>query len=51
MAKFRMQFTDKQWQKCCGNGCKKCEIHNAYLDAYGKKKGEQKFGKDHEKMH
>jgi hypothetical protein len=51
MAKFREQFNDKQWDKCCGHGCKKCAIHNAYLAEYGKKKGEKKFAKDHDKMH
>jgi len=51
VAKFREQFTEKQWKKCCGKGCKKCDIHNAYLAVYGKKQGERKFQKDHDKMH
>ncbi|HJW76457.1 MAG TPA: hypothetical protein VJ787_12465 [Thermoleophilia bacterium] len=51
MAKLRDRFRDREWQKCCGKGCKKCVIHNAYIDEYGKKAGEKKFQKDHEKMH
>jgi hypothetical protein len=51
VAKFREQFSDKAWKKCCGHGCKKCDIHNAYLAEYGKKQGEKKFQKDHDKMH
>jgi len=51
VAKFRKQFSKKQWKKCCGKGCKKCEIHSIYLDEYGKKPGEKRFEKDHDKMH
>jgi hypothetical protein len=51
VAKFRDQFGKKQWKKCCGHGCGKCEIHNAYLAEFGKKAGEKKFHKDHDKMH
>jgi hypothetical protein len=51
MAKLKDQFSDKQWSKCCGKGCKKCEIHNAYLAEFGKKEGEKRFQKDHDKMH
>jgi hypothetical protein len=51
MAKLRNEFSKKEWKHCCGNGCKKCAIHNAYLDAYGKKEGEKKFAKDHDRMH
>jgi len=51
VAKFRNQFGKKQWKKCCGHGCGKCEIHNAYLAEFGKKAGEKKFHKDHDKMH
>jgi hypothetical protein len=51
MAKLRDEFPKKDWKHCCGKGCKKCAIHNAYLDAYGKKEGEKKFAKDHDRMH
>jgi hypothetical protein len=33
------RFSRKQWKDCCGNGCKKCEIAQAYIGEYGKKKG------------
>ena len=51
VAKFREQFSKKEWKKCCGKGCKKCDVHNAYLDEFGKKAGWKKFQKDHDKMH
>jgi hypothetical protein len=51
MAKFRDRFSAKAWKKCCGKGCKKCEIHNAYLAEFGEKAGEKKFAKDHDKTH
>jgi hypothetical protein len=51
VAKFRERFSKKQWSKCCGKGCGKCEIYNAYLDEYGKKAGRKKFEKAHDKMH
>jgi hypothetical protein len=51
MTKLRGQFGAKQWKKCCGKGCKKCDIHNAYIDEFGKKAGEKQFQKDREKMH
>ena len=50
MTKLRNEFPKKDWKHCCGKGCKKCDIHNAYLDAYGKKEGEKKFAKDYAKM-
>jgi maltose-binding protein MalE len=51
VAKFRKQFSKKQWKKCCGGHCKKCDIYNAYLDEYGAKSGKKRFDKDHDKMH
>jgi hypothetical protein len=51
MTKLRNEFPKKDWKHCCGKGCTKCDIHNAYLDAYGKKEGEKKFAKDHARMH
>ena len=51
MAKLRNEFGKKEWKKCCGSGCKKCGIFNAYLDEYGKKEGKKRFKKDHDKMH
>jgi hypothetical protein len=51
MAKFRNRFSAKAWGKCCGKGCKKCDIHIAYLGEFGKKAGEKEFEKDHGRMH
>jgi hypothetical protein len=51
MPDLKKKFSRKEWKDCCGKGCKKCDIHNAYLDAYGKKEGEKKFAKDHARMH
>ena len=51
MAKFRKQFSPKAWKKCCGKGCRKCEIHAAYLAEFGTAAGEKKFRKDHDRMH
>lgn len=33
------RFSRKQWKDCCGKGCKKCDIAQLYVAAYGKKKG------------
>jgi hypothetical protein len=33
------RFTRKQWKDCCGKGCKKCEIAQAYIGEHGTKKG------------
>jgi hypothetical protein len=51
MAKFRERFSEKQWQKCCGKGYKKCAIHDAHFDEFGRKTDEKKFAKDHDRMH
>ena len=40
------QFSRKQWKDCCGKGCKKCEIAQAYTAEYGKKKGLDKLNDD-----
>ncbi|HUK77582.1 MAG TPA: hypothetical protein VL117_08285 [Thermoleophilia bacterium] len=51
MTKLRDEFSKKEWKHCCGKGCKKCALHNAYLEAYGKKEGEKKFARDYDRMH
>ncbi len=40
------RFTRKQWKDCCGKGCKKCAIAQAYIAEYGKKKGLALLGDD-----
>jgi hypothetical protein len=51
VSKFRDQFSKKDWKKCCGKGCKKCDLYNAYLDEFGGKAGKKRFKKDHDKLH
>ena len=46
MTELRDQFSRKQWKDCCGKGCKKCDIAQAYIDEYGKKKGLDKLNDD-----
>ena len=40
------RFTRKQWKDCCGKGCKKCEIAQAYIGEYGKKEGLELLNQD-----
>ena len=40
------RFSRKQWKDCCGKGCKKCEIAQAYIGEYGKKKGLELLNED-----
>jgi len=40
------RFSRKQFKGCCGKGCKKCEIAQAYIGEYGKKKGLELLNED-----
>ena len=40
------RFSRKQWKDCCGKGCKKCEIAQAYIGEHGKKKGLELLNED-----
>jgi len=40
------RFARKQWKDCCGKGCKKCEIAQAYIGEHGKKKGLELLNED-----
>jgi hypothetical protein len=40
------RFSRKQWKDCCGKGCKKCEIAQAYMGEHGKKKGLELLNED-----
>jgi hypothetical protein len=42
------RFSRKQWKGCCGSGCKKCAIAQAYIGEYGKKKGLDLLNEDRE---
>lgn len=37
-AELRERFSRKEWKDCCGKGCKKCEIAQAYIAEYGDRK-------------
>ena len=38
MTKLKNEFSRKEWKDCCGKGCKKCEIAQAYIAEYGNRK-------------
>ncbi len=46
MTKLKNEFGRKQWKDCCGKGCKKCEIAQAYVEKYGRKEGLEKLNAD-----
>ena len=50
MSKLRKDFTEKEWNECCGSFCKDCRIANAYRNKYGKKERKKKFNKDKKKQ-
>ena len=39
MPDLSKKFGRKEWKTCCGKGCKKCEIAQAYIGEHGRKKG------------
>ncbi|MEZ5125564.1 MAG: hypothetical protein R2826_04875 [Thermoleophilia bacterium] len=46
MADLIDSFSRKQWKGCCTKGCKKCELAQAYIDAYGRHDGLQHLKAD-----
>ena len=47
MTKLKNEFSRKEWKGCCGKGCKKCEIAQAYIAEYGDRKtGLEKLNAD-----
>ena len=47
MTKLKHEFSRKEWKGCCGKGCKKCEIAQAYIAEYGSRKaGLEKLNAD-----
>ncbi len=50
MADLKDKFSRKEWKDCCGKGCKKCDIAQAYIGVYGKKKGLDKLNDDRDEM-
>ncbi len=50
MPELKETFTRKEWKGCCGGGCKKCAIAQAYIAAYGKSKGLEVLRQDRAEM-
>ena len=47
MPDLKKKFSRKEWKDCCGKGCKKCEIAQAYIAEYGDRKaGLEKLNAD-----
>jgi hypothetical protein len=46
MAELKTDFKRKTWKDCCGKGCKKCEIAQAYTGEFGRKEGLEKLNAD-----
>jgi len=45
-AELRERFSRKEWKDCCGKGCKKCDIAQAYIGEYGRKEGLERLNDD-----
>jgi hypothetical protein len=50
LSKLENDFTPKEWKGCCGKGCKKCEIAQAYIAKYGRSEGLEKLNADRDAM-
>jgi hypothetical protein len=46
VTKLKNTFSRKQWKDCCGKGCKKCAIAQAYIGEYGRGEGLEKLNAD-----
>ena len=46
MTKLKNEFSRKEFKDCCGKGCKKCALAQAYTAEYGRKKGLAKLDED-----
>ena len=46
MPELKTDFKRKTWKDCCGKGCKKCEIAQAYTGEFGRKEGLEKLNAD-----
>ena len=46
MGDLKKKFSHKEWKDCCGKGCKKCEIAQAYIGEFGRKEGLEKLNAD-----
>ncbi len=50
MTKLKNDFSRKEWKDCCGKGCKKCDIAQAYIGEYGRKAGLEKLNADRKRV-
>jgi hypothetical protein len=46
MPELETDFKRKKWKDCCGKGCRKCEIAQAYIGEFGRKEGLEKLNAD-----
>jgi len=46
MPELKTAFKRKTWKDCCGKGCKKCAIAQAYIGEFGRKEGLEKLNAD-----
>jgi len=46
VTKLKNEFSRKEWKDCCGKGCKKCDIAQAYVGEYGRADGLDKLNAD-----
>lgn len=46
MTKLKNEFSRKEWKDCCGRGCKKCAIVQAYIGKYGRSEGLDRLNAD-----
>jgi len=50
VTKLKNDFSRKEWKDCCGKGCKKCDIAQAYIGEYGRKEGLAKLNADRKRV-
>jgi hypothetical protein len=49
VTKLKHEFTRKEFKDCCGGGCKKCQLAQAYIAEYGsRREGLEKLNADRE---
>jgi hypothetical protein len=46
VTKLKSEFSRREWKDCCGHGCKKCRIAQAYIGKYGREEGLARLNAD-----
>ena len=46
MPDLKSRFSRKEWKDCCGKGCKKCAIAQAYTGSGGRNAGLKQLSED-----